>query len=292
MRQLKIAKKITTRETDSISSYFAEISRIKLLSSTEETEIAKRVVTGDKQALDELVKANLRFVVSVAKQYQNYGVSIEDLINEGNIGLIKAAGKFDPNRGFKFISYAVWWIRQGIMQAISEQSRLIRVPSNQVTSMHKVNRTTAALEQQYEREPTDEELEIALEGTDIKLKDIRSAQAAKTMSLDSPVHDGEESTLVEYVPNEDSPMPDEMFAMQSMRFDIEKSLRSLEPRNRRIVSMYFGILGYQQPMTLEEIGCYFELTRERVRQIKDNSIRILKCRNNSLTLKQYFSRNA
>jgi len=290
MRQLKITKKITTRETDSISSYFSEISKIKLLTTAEETEISKRVVEGDKNALDELVKANLRFVVSVAKQYQNYGVSVEDLINEGNIGLIKAAGKFDPNRGFKFISYAVWWIRQAIMQSIAEQSRTIRVPSNQVTSIHKVNKTIANLEQRYEREPTDEELELALKGTDIKIKDIRSAQAVRTTSLDSPVQDGEESTLVEYVVNEDSPMPDEMFARQSMRHDMEKVLGKLPSRNKRIVSMYFGILGYQS-MTLEEIGTYFELTRERVRQIKDNSIRILKCRNNSLTLKQYFSRN-
>jgi RNA polymerase primary sigma factor len=184
----------------------------------------------------------------------------------------------------------VWWIRQAIMQSISEQSRTIRVPSNQVTSMHKVNKTIAKLEQKFEREPTDEELEIALEGTDIKIKDIRSTQAAKTTSLDSPVQDGEESTLVEYISNEDSPMPDEIFAMQSMRHDMESVLGKLPARNKRIVSMYFGILGYTS-MTLEEIGAYFELTRERVRQIKDNSIRILKCRNNSITLKQYFSRN-
>jgi RNA polymerase primary sigma factor len=290
MRQLKISKKITSRETDSIASYFSEISKIKLLTTAEEVVVAKRIIDGDKQAIDELVKANLRFVVSVAKQYQNYGISLEDLINEGNIGLIKAASKFDPNRGFKFISYAVWWIRQAIMQSIAEQSRTIRVPSNQVTSMHKVSKTISALEQQYEREPTDEELEVALKGTDIKIKDIRLAQSVRTTSLDSPMQDGEESTLVEYVVNEDSPMPDEALSNQSMRYDMETVLSRLPARNKRIVSMYFGILGYQS-MTLEEIGDYFELTRERVRQIKDNSIRILKCRNNSVTLKQYFSRS-
>jgi RNA polymerase primary sigma factor len=290
MRQLKISKKITSRETDSISSYFTDISKIKLLTSEEEVELAKKIASGDKEALDAMVKSNLRFVVSVAKQYQSYGVPIEDLINEGNIGLIKAARKFDYNRGFKFISYAVWWIRQAIMQAVSEQSRLIRVPNNQATAMHKVNRTIAALEQKFEREPTDEELETALVGTEIKLKDIRNAQTARTVSLDSPVQDGEDSTLMEYIPNEGSPSPDEEFLGQSMRHDMDSVLNRLPSRHKRILCMYFGILGYQS-MTLEEIGHYFELTRERVRQIKDNSLRILKCRNNSMVLKQYFSRS-
>lgn len=290
MRQLKISKRITAKETESISSYFTEISKIKLITTEEEVEFAKRASAGDKDALDMLVKSNLRFVVSVAKQYQNYGVPIEDLINEGNIGLIKAARKFDHNRGFKFISYAVWWIRQAIMQTVAEQSRLIRVPNNQATAIHKVNRTIAALEQKLDREPTDDELEEALVGTDIKLKDIRNAQTAKTVSLDSPINDGEESTLLDFIPNDGSPSPDEEFLGHSMRHDMDVVLKKLPPRHKRILCMYYGILGYQ-PMTLEEIGQYFELTRERVRQIKDNSLRLLKCRNSSVILKQYFSRS-
>ena len=286
MRQLKITKKITERNSNSIGCYFNEVNKIKLLTPNEEIELADKVAKGDEKALSDLVQANLRFVISVAKNYQNQGLPIEDLINEGNIGLIRAAKKFDNSRGFKFISYAVWWIRQGILQAIAEQSRLIKIPSNQTISINKVNKTFAKLEQQFEREPTDVELQEALSDTDIKVRDIRTI-GGRAISLDTPVKEGEDMCFGDYIVNNESKSPDEYFATESLQKDLDKVLNKLTPRQKRIICMYFGLLGYQS-MTLEEIGHYFDLTRERVRLIKDTSLRILKCRKNSHVLRQYF----
>lgn len=286
MRQLKITKKITERNSDSIGCYFNEISKIKLLTTEQEIELADQIAKGSQEALTKIVEANLRFVISVAKNYQNQGLPLEDLINEGNIGLIKAASKFDNNRGFKFISYAVWWIRQGMLQAISEQSRLIRIPSNQTISINKLNKTFAKLEQQFEREPTDEELQEVLIDTDIKVRDIRTI-GGRAISLDAPIKEGEDMSYGDFIVNKESKRPDEIFNFESMQKDLEKVLNKLIPRQKRILCMYFGLLGYQS-MTLEEIGYYFDLTRERVRQIKDTSLRILKCRKNSHVLRQYF----
>ncbi len=285
MRQLKIHKSITKRETESINSYFAEVSQIPLLTDNQEFELFQKVSEGDEVALGKVVKANLRFVISVAKQYQNQGVSFEDLISEGNFGLIKAAKKFDNSRGFKFISYAVWWIRQSMMQSISEHSRVIRLPVNHINAINKVNRIGVRLEQELEREPTLEELANVLEGLDIKGKDAQIVNI-KVTSLDAPVKDGEDMFLYDIIVNENSLSPDNAFVQESLISDLEKVLKGLGSRHRTILCMYYGIMGFQ-PMTLEEIGEYFELTRERVRQIKDLAIRLLKNRINSKILKQH-----
>lgn len=288
MRQLKISKRITNRDSESISKYFNEVSKIPLLSNEEECELAIKASSGDEIALEKLVKGNLRFVISVAKQYQNRGLPFEDLVNDGNFGLIRAAKKFDNNRGFKFISYAVWWIRQAIMQSIAEQSRTIRIPNNQTTSLYKINKAFTKLEQQLEREPTDEELEKALEGVDVNLKEYKLI-IGRTVSLDSPVGDEDGSlTLLDCTINNDSESPDSELNKDSMKSDLGKVLERLTIRQRLVICKYFGLLG-EQPMTLEEIGEHFDLTRERVRQIKDNALKVLKCRNNSSILRQHFN---
>lgn len=291
MRQLKITQKITNRDSDSISKYFTEVNKIPLLTDTEEIELAYKVSQGDEAAMSKLVESNLRFVISVAKQYQNRGLPLQDIINEGNFGLIKAAKKFDNNRGFKFISYAVWWIRQAIMQSLAEQSRMIRVPSNQMASINKVNRVISRLEQTLEREPTDIEIHDSLkefEGVDLKVKELRQI-IGRTVSLESPMSEEDGAlTLLDYIPNVDSISPDSNLNKESMKSDFEKVLSKLTPRQKSVVCMYFGLLG-KQTMTLEEIGENLDLTRERVRQIKDGALRTLKCRGNSSVLKQYFN---
>lgn len=285
MRQLKIYKSITKRETESINSYFSEVAQIPLLTEVQEYNLFQRVAEGDDEALSLVIKANLRFVISVAKQYQNQGVSLEDMINDGNFGLIKAAKKFDNSRGFKFISYAVWWIRQSIMQSIAENARTIRLPVNQINTINKVNRIGAKLEQELEREPTMEELANVMEGLDLKGKDVQIVNV-KITSLDAPVKDGEDMFLYDIIANEHSLSPDNAFVQESLHADIEKVLKRLNNRHRTVVCMYYGIMGFA-PMTLEEIGEYFELTRERVRQIRDMAIRVLKNRANSTILKQH-----
>lgn len=286
MRQLKITKSITKKESQSLDYYFSEVSKIKLLTEKEEYELLEKVANGDQAALSHLVKANLRFVVSVAKQFQNQGLSLEDLISDGNIGLIKAAERFDNSRGFKFISYAVWWIRQSIMQSISDNGKMIRLPNNQNLAINKINRTSQKLEIELEREPTEQELAAVLEETELKVRDIILSNLGRVTSLDNPVTDGEDMVLSDCIPNRNIPSPDDDLNKKSFSNDLEKIMKSLQPRQRVIVCMYFGILGYQT-MTLEEIGEYLELTRERVRQIKDMTIRILKCNKNSRVLRQH-----
>lgn len=285
MRQLKIYKSITKRETESITTYFAEVAQIPLLTEKEEQELFHLVGQGDEKALSKVVKANLRFVISVAKQYQNQGISLEDLISEGNFGLIKAAKRFDNTRGFKFISYGVWWIRQSILQSIAENSRAIRLPINHISSIHKINKITARIEQDLEREPTSTELQSILDELDIKIKDV-SHLNYKMTSLDAPIKDGEDLCLGDVIQNEDSMSPDHFFVKESLLTDLEKVLKHLNNRERTILSMYYGIIGFQH-MNLEEIGEYFELTRERVRQIRDLAVRKLKNRINSNILKQH-----
>jgi len=291
MRQLKITKKITERTSETISLYFSEVNKLPLLTVKEEVELAERIAKGDKAALDKLVKSNLRFVISVAKNYQHQGLPIGDLINEGNLGLIRAAQKFDSSRGFKFISYAVWWIRQSILQALLEQSKIIRIPNNQNININKINKTFATLEQELEREPSDDEIQEALKDASINVREIRTINTMKPISLDSPIREGEDLSYIDLIPNENSDRPDGNFITESLQKDLDNVMKKLNPRQRRIICMYFGLLGYQS-MTLEEIGDYFDLTRERVRQIKDSGIRLLKCRGNSTILRQYFGDNS
>ncbi len=287
MRQLKNTKRITNRDSESITKCFNEVNKIPLLTNEEESELAKKASSGDEVALDRLVKGNLRFVISVAKQYQNRGLPFEDLVNDGNIGLIKAAKKFDNDRGFKFISYAVWWIRQAIMQSIAEQSRMIKIPNNQTNSLYKINKAFSKLEQELEREPTDSELEQALDGLNINIKDLKFV-VGRTVSLDSPVADDEGAlTLLDCTENKNSVSPDEELNKESMSSDLSKVLNRLTPKQKSVICMYYGLQG-KQPMTLEEIGESFELTRERVRQIKDMGLKVLKCHVNSSVLRQYF----
>ncbi len=287
MRQLKITKRITSRDSESITKYFNEVSKIPLLTAEEENELAQKSSAGDEVALEKIVKSNLRFVISVAKQYQNRGLPLEDLVNDGNFGLIRAAKKFDSNRGFKFISYAVWWIRQAIMQSLAEQSRMIRIPNNQTASLHKINKAITKLEQQLEREPTNEELETALDGIDVNIRDLKMIMG-RTISLDSPMGNEDDSlTLLDCTIDKNGSNPDEELNKDSMKSDLVKVLDRLTSRQKSVICMYFGLLG-QQAMTLEEIGEYFELTRERVRQIKDGALKVLKCRNNSSVLRQHF----
>jgi RNA polymerase primary sigma factor len=287
MRQLKITKTITKRESKSLDYYFSEVSKIKLLTEEEEHNLLQGVANGDKAALNDIVKANLRFVVSVAKQFQNQGLSLEDLISDGNVGLIKAAERFDNSRGFKFISYAVWWIRQSIMQSISDNGKLIRLPNNQNLAINKLNKTIQKLEIKLEREPTEEELAQVLEESEIKVRDTMLSNTGRVASLDSPVSsDSDDVFLSDCIVNKETKSPDEFLIKESFSKDLEKILKSLQPRQRVIICMYYGILGYQT-MTLEEIGDYLDLTRERVRQIKDMTIRVLKCNKNSKVLRQH-----
>jgi RNA polymerase primary sigma factor len=284
MRQLKITKSITNRESASLDKYLQEIGREELISVEEEVELAQRIKKGDQEALEKLTRANLRFVVSVAKQYQNQGLSLPDLINEGNLGLIKAAEKFDETRGFKFISYAVWWIRQSILQALAEQSRIVRLPLNQVGSLNKINKALAKFEQENERTPSSEELSVILDIPQEKVSDTIRV-SGRHVSVDAPFVDGEDNSLLDVLVNNDSPNADRGLLNESLSKEIERALATLTERERDIVRYFFGI-GTQE-MTLEEIGEQFNLTRERVRQIKEKAIRRLRHSSRSKLLKSY-----
>ncbi len=286
MRQLKITKSITNRESQSLEKYLQEIGKVDLLTPEEEVELAKRIKQGDQEALEKLTKANLRFVVSVAKQYQNQGLSLSDLINEGNLGLIKAAQRFDETRGFKFISYAVWWIRQSILQALAEQSRIVRLPLNKVGSLNKINKAFSELEQTFEREPSAEELAAQLNMASEEVETTLSV-AARHVSMDAPFVDGEDNSLIDVLENPHSPITDrELEYTESLRREIERSLSTLTDRQCDVIKLYFGI-GVEHPMSLEDIGEKFGLTRERVRQIKDKAINKLRSANRSKLLKYY-----
>ena len=273
MRQLKITKSITNRESASLDKYLQEIGREELVSPEEEVELAQRIRQGDQVALEKLTRANLRFVVSVAKQYQNQGLSLPDLINEGNLGLIKAAEKFDETRGFKFISYAVWWIRQSILQALAEQSRIVRLPLNQVGSLNKINKALGRFEQENERQPSTQELADMIDIPKDKIDDTLRV-SGRHVSMDAPFVDGEDNSLLDVLPNDDSPMADRGLNKESLSTEVERALQVLTAREREIIKCFFGI-GCQE-MTLEEIGENLDLTRERVRQIKEKAIRKLK----------------
>lgn len=284
MRQLKITKSITNRESASLDKYLQEIGREALITIEEEVELAQRIKKGDRAALEKLTRANLRFVVSVAKQYQNQGLSLPDLINEGNLGLIKAAEKFDETRGFKFISYAVWWIRQSILQALAEQSRIVRLPLNQVGSLNKINKAFSRFEQEFERTPSTEELADVLELSHEKVAATLKV-SGRHLSVDAPFSDGEDNNLLDVLVNSDSPVADRLLLKESLCQEIERSLTTLSDRERDIVRCFFGI-GCQE-LTLEEIGDKFELTRERVRQIKEKAIKRLRHNSRSKLLKSY-----
>ncbi|MBR5644693.1 MAG: sigma-70 family RNA polymerase sigma factor [Salinivirgaceae bacterium] len=284
MRQLKITKSITNRESASLDKYLQEIGKEDLITVEEEVELAQRIRKGDRLALEKLTKANLRFVVSVAKQYQNQGLSLPDLINEGNLGLIKAAEKFDETRGFKFISYAVWWIRQSILQALAEQSRIVRLPLNQVGSLNKINKAFSKFEQENERVPSPEELAAMMDLPKEKIIDTLRV-SGRHVSVDAPFVEGEDNSLLDVLENKDSPIADDMLMNESLSREIERSLATLTERERDIIRLFFGI-GCQE-MTLEEIGEKFGLTRERVRQIKEKAIRRLRHTSRSKLLKTY-----
>ncbi len=286
MRQLKITKSITNRESQSLEKYLQEIGKVDLLTPEEEVDLAKRIKQGDQAALEKLTKANLRFVVSVAKQYQNQGLSLSDLINEGNLGLIKAAQRFDETRGFKFISYAVWWIRQSILQALAEQSRIVRLPLNKVGSLNKINKAFSELEQEFEREPSADELAHVLE---IPTEEVETTLgvAARHVSMDAPFVEGEDNSLLDVLENTSTPDTDQALEYrESLRHEIERSLSTLTDRQCDVIKLYFGI-GIEHPMSLEDIGDKFGLTRERVRQIKDKAINKLRSANRSKLLKHY-----
>ena len=284
MRQLKITKSITNRESASLDKYLQEIGKEELITVEEEVELAQRIKKGDQEALEKLTKANLRFVVSVAKQYQNQGLSLPDLINEGNLGLIKAAEKFDETRGFKFISYAVWWIRQSILQALAEQSRIVRLPLNQVGSLNKINKAFARFEQEHERTHSPEELANELELPKEKVTDTLRV-AGRHVSVDAPFADGEDNSLLDVLVNPDSPNADRGLINESLSTEVDRALETLTERERDIIKYFFGI-GCSE-MTLEEIGEKFDLTRERVRQIKEKAIRRLRHSSRSKLLKSY-----
>ncbi len=286
MRQLKIVKQVTNRETASLDKYLSEIGKEKLITAEEEVLLARRIKKGDTVALEMLTKANLRFAVSVAKQYQNQGLTLGDLINEGNLGLIKAAQRFDETRGFKFISYAVWWIRQSILQALAEQSRIVRLPLNKIGSINKINKAYSKLEQEYEREPSTEEIGKLL---DLSSDDIRDAMrsAGRHVSMDAPLVQGEDSSLMDVIEDEDQAHPDASLIHESLRREIERAIGSLTTREADVLRLYYGLVVGEQPMTLEEIGARFDLTRERVRQIKEKAIRRLKHTSRSKILKTY-----
>lgn len=284
MRQLKITKSITNRESASLDKYLQEIGHEELVTVEEEVELAQRIRKGDRHALEKLTKANLRFVVSVAKQYQNQGLSLPDLINEGNMGLIKAAEKFDETRGFKFISYAVWWIRQSILQAIAEQSRIVRLPLNQVGSMNKINRMLNKFEQENERRPSIDEIADSVDLPEDKIEDALKVNT-RHVSVDAPFVDGDDNSLIDILPNSDAPMADKALVMESLREEISRALRTLNERERNIIECFFGINNPE--MTLEEIGDKFGLTRERVRQIKEKAIRRLRHNTKNRVLKAY-----
>ncbi|MFO7613228.1 MAG: RNA polymerase sigma factor RpoD/SigA [Bacteroidales bacterium] len=285
MRQLKISKSITNRETASLDKYLQDIGREELITAEEEVELARRIKSGDDLALEKLVKANLRFVVSVAKQYQNQGLSLPDLINEGNMGLIKAAQRFDETRGFKFISYAVWWIRQSILQALAEQSRLVRLPLNQVGSLNKIKKATSRLEQEFERLPSVDELAKKLDIPEHKL-DKAMKITTRYVSMDAPIAEDEETKFLDVFVSEDTPRTDGNLMRESLNKEIQRSLSTLTEKERDVINLYYGI-GMNHGLTLDEIGAKFNLTRERVRQIKEKAIRRLKHTSRSKLLKAY-----
>ena len=285
MRQLKITKQVTNRETASLDKYLQEIGKVDLITAEEEVELAQRIREGDQIALEKLTKANLRFVVSVAKQYQNQGLSLPDLINEGNLGLIKAAQRFDETRGFKFISYAVWWIRQSILQALAEQSRIVRLPLNKIGSINKINKAYASIEQEEERAPSASEIASFL---DMSEADVKESQrnSGRHVSMDAPLVEGEDSNLYDVLRSGESPNPDRALLNATLSIEIERALETLTPREADVIRLYFG-LESKQALTLEEIGERFDLTRERVRQIKEKAIRRLKHASRSKILKTY-----
>ena len=286
MRQLKITKSITNRESQSLEKYLQEIGKVDLLTPEKEVDLAKKIKQGDQIALETLTKANLRFVVSVAKQYQNQGLSLSDLINEGNLGLIKAAQRFDETRGFKFISYAVWWIRQSILQALAEQSRIVRLPLNKVGSLNKINRAFSQLEQEFEREPSSEELATILEISSDEVETTLGV-AARHVSMDAPFVDGEDNSLLDVLENPNTPGTDaNLEYLDSLLREIDRSLGTLTDRQADVIKLYFGI-GVEHPLSLEDIGDRFGLTRERVRQIKDKAINKLRSASRSKLLKNY-----
>ncbi len=286
MRQLKISKQITNRESQSLDKYLQEIGKVELLTPDDEVELARRIREGDQIALEKLTKANLRFVVSVAKQYQNQGLSLGDLINEGNLGLIKAAKRFDETRGFKFISYAVWWIRQSILQALAEQSRIVRLPLNRVGALNKIGKAFSKLEQEFEREPSPQEISEILEGmSETEVQDTLKI-SGRHISMDAPLVQGEENRLLDVLENEEEPDPDSGLINESLSKEVERALSTLTQREAEVIRLYFGI-GVEHSLTLEEIGEKFDLTRERVRQIKEKAIRRLRHTSRSKGLKAY-----
>ena len=287
MRQLKIATQITNRDSQAVEKYLQEISKISMINPEEETTLAQRIKMGDQRALDKLVQANLRFVVSVAKQYQHQGLSLSDLINEGNLGLIKAAQRFDETRGFKFISYAVWWIRQSILQALAEQSRIVRLPLNKIGSINKINKTFSLLEQEFEREPSADEIAEAL---DLPIEEVRESLKSNTrhISMDAPLGDeGDAGNMYDLMTSEDSPRPDFKLLDESLKEEIKRTLDTLTPREANVIALYFGLGSEHTSLTLEEIGEKFDLTRERVRQIKEKALRRLKHSSRSALLSKY-----
>ena len=285
MRQLKIIKQVTNREALSVDKYLHEISKEELLTAEQEVELARKIKKGDEQAMEKLIRANLRFVVSVAKQYQNQGLSLPDLINEGNLGLIKAAKRFDETRGFKFISYAVWWIRQSILQALAEQARIVRLPLNKIGSINKINKALAELEQKHEREPSINEIAKTLEVAPEEIKEAFK-NSSKPLSMDAPLNEEEEDSMYEVMESSENPTPDETLLNESLNREIERALSSLTEREAKIVRLYYG-LNNKHPFTLEEIGEKINLTRERVRQIKEKAIKRLKHATRNKILKSY-----
>jgi RNA polymerase primary sigma factor len=285
MRQLKITKQVTNRDTPSLDKYLQEIGKVELITPEEEVVLARKIRNGDDGALKKLVNANLRFVVSVAKQYQNQGMSLPDLINEGNLGLIKAAQRFDETRGFKFISYAVWWIRQAILQALAEQSRIVRLPVNKIGSINRINRAFSQLEQEFEREPSSQEIADILEMAPEEVKEALKTNG-RTISMDAPISSEEDNSLYDVMQNPDTPSPDRNLINESLNYEIERALCTLSPREAKVLKLYFGI-NMKHPFTLEEIGEELGLTRERVRQIKEKAIKRIQFTTRCKILKTY-----
>lgn len=285
MRQLKITKQVTNRDTPSLDKYLQEIGRVDLISPEEEVILARKIKTGDDESLRKLVKANLRFVVSVAKQYQNQGMSLPDLINEGNLGLMKAAQRFDETRGFKFISYAVWWIRQAILQSLAEQARIVRLPVNKIGSINRINRAFARLEQEFEREPSSLEIAEILEMIPEDVKEALKTNG-RTISMDAPISSEEDNNMYDVLQSNDTPSPDKNLINESLAYEIERALSTLSSREAKVLKLYFG-LGMKHPFTLEEIGEKLNLTRERVRQIKEKAIKRIQFTTRCKILKTY-----
>jgi RNA polymerase primary sigma factor len=285
MRQLKITKQVTNRDTPSLDKYLQEIGKVELITPEDEVILARRIRSGDRDAFAKLVKANLRFVVSVAKQYQNQGMSLPDLINEGNLGLMKAAQRFDETRGFKFISYAVWWIRQAILQSLAEQARIVRLPVNKIGSINRINRAFSRLEQEFEREPTSQEIADMLEMAPEEIKEALKTNG-RTVSMDAPISAEEDNNMYDVLQSSDTPSPDKNLINESLAYEIERALSTLSPRESKVLKLYFGI-SMKHPFTLEEIGEELGLTRERVRQIKEKAIKRIQFTTRCRILKSY-----